>query len=97
MLENITVGEAIVFINKNEVNVFRRIINEEKIYAVCCESTEIIRILEKVGFLFKMPSQLPEISKIKEPSVIVNGVKENSNIFESFKPEREEKDSQIQK
>lgn len=74
-----------MFVNKHEVNVFRKIINEEKIYAMCCEQNEVIRILEKVGFLFKMPSQLPETSKIQEPSLIVNEVKKSSHELEPSK------------
>lgn len=41
-----------------------------KIYAVCCEKEDTFKILEKIGFLFKAPSQLPENSNLKQENTV---------------------------
>ena len=49
LINSITIGEIVVFRGKQEIGGFKSIMKEMKIYAICYERIEAVKILEKIG------------------------------------------------
>ena len=74
-------GEIIVFSTKKETAAFKSIMREQKIYAICSEREETVKILDKIGVVSQKSISLSRSNAKENRSSVVMG---NGQVREEY-------------